>query len=46
MEIGALVIFGIIAVSIIIGEKTKVGNKFSEWGLKNLIGINVDELED
>ena len=46
MEIGALIILVIIGLLVVWGEKTKIGNKFSEWGLKNLMGINVDELED
>ena len=43
MEIGALALFIIIALGITFVEKTKIGGKFANWGLKNLMGINIDE---
>ncbi len=46
MEIGVLALFILIALGILFVEKTKVGNKFFEWCLKNLYGIDLDELED
>ena len=46
MEIGAFVLLVVIGLAIVIGEKTKVGSKFTEWALKNLIGIDTNELED
>lgn len=46
MEIGALVILIIISLSICWSESTKMGRKLTEWTLKNLIGIDVNELED
>lgn len=46
MEIGALVILAVIALGILFVESTKTGSKFAEWGLKNLVGININELKD
>jgi hypothetical protein len=46
MEIGVLAILIIISLSICWSEGTKIGRKFTEWALKNLIGIDTDELED
>lgn len=46
MEIGVLALLVIIGLGICWTEGTKTGRKFTEWGLKNLIGIDVDELED
>ena len=43
MEIGVLALFILISLGILFGEKTKVGSKFAKWGLKNLVGINIDE---
>lgn len=46
MEIGALAILIIISLAICWAEGTKTGRRFMEWALKNLIGIDVNELED
>lgn len=46
MEIGVAALFILITLGILFVEKTKVGSKFAEWGLKNLCGIDVNELED
>ena len=46
MEIGVLALFVLITLSICFGEKTKIGGKFADWALKNLVGIDVDNLED
>lgn len=46
MEIGALVILTVIALGILWIESTKTGSKFAEWGLKNLCGIDLNEVED
>jgi hypothetical protein len=46
MEIGALVILTIIGLGVCWSEGTKTGRKFTEWALKNLIGIDVNDLED
>ena len=43
MEIGVLALLVIIALTVLFVEKTKFGGKFAEWGLKNLMGINIDE---
>lgn len=46
MEIGALAILIIISLVICWSEGTKTGRKFTEWGLKNLCGIDLNEMED
>ena len=46
MEIGILAILIIISLAICWSEGTKTGRKFTEWALKNFIGIDVNELED
>lgn len=43
MEIGAFVLLVIIGLAIVFGEKTEVGNKISEWGLKNLCDIDINK---
>lgn len=46
MEIGALALLVIIGLAICWSEGTKTGRKFTEWSLKNLCDIDVNELED
>ena len=46
MEIGALVILTVISLAIVFGESTKTGRKVTEWGLKTLCGIDINEVED
>ena len=45
MEIGAPIILIILALAVVASE-TKFGSKVAEWGLKNLCGIDLDEVED
>ena len=46
MEIGVVALFILITLGILFVEKTEVGSKFAEWGLKNLCGIDLNEMED
>lgn len=46
MEIGVLALFILITLGTCFVEKTKIGGKFTDWALKNLCGIDINELED
>lgn len=45
MEIGIVFLFILISLGIIFGE-TKIGTKFTKWGLKRLMNINIDDYKN